>query len=48
MAYNNLANYYKTNLGLKKHGWGIAEIESLPVFERDIYLTLIMQANSEK
>ncbi len=47
MSHNNLANYFKTNVGMKKFGWSIPEIENLPVFERDIYVTLVMQAAKE-
>ena len=46
MSHNNLVNYFKTNLGLKKNGWAIDEIESLPVFERDLYVTLTMASSS--
>jgi hypothetical protein len=46
MSHNNLANYFKTNLGLKKNGWTIDEIESLPIFERDVYISLTMQTKN--
>lgn len=46
MAHNSLANYFKTMVGMKKFGWTLTELEDLPVYEKDIYVTLTMQAKN--
>lgn len=44
MAYNNIANYYKTIFGLVQfHKYSITEIEALFPFERDLYIEMLLE-----
>lgn len=49
MTYNNLQYYYTTIFNFKHyHKWSIDEIENLIPFEREIYLTLLLNAIEEQ
>lgn len=40
----SLATYYKTNFGFKEHhGWNLLELEKMIPWEREIYVTLLLQ-----
>lgn len=48
MSHNTLENYYKSNFSLAQHHkYSIAEIENLIVFERDLYMDMLIQHLSE-
>jgi len=38
MSHNTLANYYDVLRGMKRHGYGIDEVEGMIPFERDLYV----------
>ena len=43
MSNNTLENYYKTNFSLAQHHkWDIASIEDLIIFEKDIYVDMLV------
>lgn len=43
MSHNTLENYYKSNFSLAQHHkYSIAELENLIVFERDLYMDLLI------
>lgn len=44
MNHNTLDNYFKTNFAMAQyHKYSISEIESMIVYERDIYVEMLMQ-----
>lgn len=43
MSHSNLENYYQITFSMIHHyNYSLTEIENMVVFEKDIYLTLIM------
>jgi hypothetical protein len=49
MSYNSLENYYKTIFSLiQHHKYSLTEIENLIIFERDIYVELLLDYIKEK
>lgn len=43
MTHSSLENYFNSMFAIKQHhGWGIGEVEELPVWERDIYIDMLM------
>jgi hypothetical protein len=43
LSHNTLENYYKSNFSLAQHHkYSIAELENLMVFERDLYMDLLI------
>lgn len=48
MSYNTLDNYFKTNFAMiKKCGFSLSDIENMIVFERDIYVALILKDSEQ-
>jgi len=44
MAYQNIVNYYRTNFAMMHHHkYSLTEIENMTVYERDIYVSLLIQ-----
>jgi len=44
MAYQNIVNYYRTNFAMMHHHkYSLTEIENMAVYERDIYVSLLIQ-----
>jgi hypothetical protein len=42
-GYDNLANYFNCNFGLiQHHKWSVSEIENMLPWERQTYLSLLM------
>jgi len=42
-GYDNLANYFNCNFGLiQHHKWSLSDIENLLPWERQTYLTMLM------
>ena len=49
LSHNSLENYYKTNFGLMQHhNYSLTEIEEMMPWEREIYITLLMQHLEEE
>ena len=49
MGYMDLSGYYNLNFSLSKHhGYSLTEIENLYPYERDIYVTLLMNFIKEQ
>ena len=49
LFYNNLGNYYKTNMLLmSEHKYSLTEIENLMPWERTIYIALLNNHMKEK
>jgi len=43
VSNNTLENYYKTNFSLAQHHkWDIQSIENLIIFEKDIYVDMLI------
>ena len=44
MLHENLANHYRTNFALMQHHkYSLSEIENMMPFERQVYVSLLMQ-----
>jgi len=49
LSHESLANYYKTNFALMQyHKYGLAEIENMIPFEREIYVSMLVQHLEEE
>lgn len=47
--YDNLKNYYKTNFALMQHHkYSLTELENMMPWERDIYISLLIQYIEEE
>lgn len=47
MSHNSLANYYKIIFGLiTKYNFSYSDIENMIIFERDIFVALILENNN--
>ena len=43
MSHENLVNYYKTNFAMvQHHKYSLTELEEMIPFEREIYVTLLI------
>jgi len=43
LSHNTLANYYRSIFSLAQHhGYGIADIENLLPYERDLYMEMLL------
>jgi hypothetical protein len=48
-GYDSLKNYYMTNFSLMQHHkYSLTELETMMPWERDIYITLLMQYIEEE
>jgi len=44
LSHETLANYIQTNFGLiQHHNWSLTELESMMPWEREIYVSLLVQ-----
>lgn len=44
MRHDNLRNYYKTNFSLMQHhGYSLTELDNMLPWERDIYVSMLIQ-----
>ena len=49
LSHETLANYIQTNFGLiQHHSWSLAELESMLPWEREIYVSLLVQHLEEE
>jgi len=49
MRHDNLSNYYKTNFSLMQHHkYSLTELEGMIPWERDVYVTLLIQHIEEE
>ena len=49
MSYNSLENYFRTNFSLMQHHkYSLTELESMVPWEREIYVTLLLQHLEEE
>ena len=49
ICYDDLKNYYKTNFSLiQHHKYSLSELEGMIPWERDIYITLLIQYLEEE
>jgi hypothetical protein len=49
MSYNSLENYFRTNFSLMQHHkYSLTELENLLPWEREIYVTLLIQHLEEE
>ena len=49
LGYDSLMNYYKTNFSLMQHHkYSLTELENMIPWERDIYVTLLIQFLEEE
>jgi hypothetical protein len=49
MSYNSLENYFRTNFSLMQHHkYSLTELENLLPWEREIYVTLLLQHLEEE
>jgi hypothetical protein len=49
VSNNNLESYYKTNFSLAQHHkWDIQSIENLIIFEKDIYVDMLINYIKER
>jgi len=49
MSYNSLENYFRTNFALMQHHkYSLTELESMLPWEREIYVTLLIQHLEEE
>ena len=49
LSSDNLKNYYNTSFSLMHHHkWSITEVENLLPWEREIYLSLLLQTLEEE
>lgn len=48
-CHENLSNYYKTNFALiQHHKYSLTELENMIPWERDIYITMLVQYLEEE
>ena len=44
LSHETLANYIQTNFGLvQHHNWSLTELENMMPWEREIYVSLLLQ-----
>ena len=44
LSHETLANYIQTNFGLiQHHNWALTELENMMPWEREIYVSLLLQ-----
>ena len=44
LSHETLANYIQTNFGLiQHHGWSLNELDDMHPWEREIYVSLLLQ-----
>ncbi len=44
LSHDTLANYIQTNFGLiQHHNWSLTELEEMYPWEREIYISLLLQ-----
>ena len=44
LCHDSLVNYYKMNFALMQyHGYSLTELENMIPFERDVYVSLLLQ-----
>ena len=49
LYHDNLRNYYKTNFALMQHHkYSLTELENMIPWEREIYITMLMQYLEEE
>ena len=49
LQYDNLGNYYKTNFALiQHHKYSLTELENMIPWERDLYISFLMQHLEEE
>lgn len=49
LYYDNLSNYYKTNFALMQHHkYSLTELENMIPWEREIYVTMLVQYLEEE
>lgn len=49
LAHDNLYNFYKMNFGLMQHHrYSLGDIENMIPFEREIYVTMLLQYLEEE
>tara|TARA_B100000959_G_scaffold183093_1_gene191403 strand:- start:38 stop:235 length:198 start_codon:yes stop_codon:yes gene_type:complete len=49
LSHNSLHNYYRTLFAVvQSHQWSLAELENLICYEREIYLTLLIEHIEEE
>ena len=49
LSHDSVENYYKTNFGLMQHHkYSLTELENMIPFEREIYVSLLMQYIKEE
>jgi hypothetical protein len=49
LHYDNLGNYYKTNFALMQHHkYSLTELENMIPWERDLYISFLMQHLEEE
>jgi hypothetical protein len=49
LAHDSLYNYYKTNFALMQyHKYSLQDIENMIPFEREVYVTMLMQYLEEE
>ncbi len=49
LSHETLANYIQTNFGLiQHHRWSLAELDSMLPWEREIYVSLLVQFLEEE
>jgi hypothetical protein len=49
MRHDNLKNYYTTNFSLMQHHkYSLSELENMIPWERDIYITMLIQYIEEE
>ena len=49
LSHDNLENYYKTNFALMQHHkYSLTELDGMIPFEREIYMTLLVQHLEEE
>jgi hypothetical protein len=49
LSHNSLVNYYKTIFALvQNHKWSLTEIENMIVYEREVYVALLIEFIEEE
>tara|TARA_B100000287_G_scaffold316129_2_gene299722 strand:+ start:6596 stop:6772 length:177 start_codon:yes stop_codon:yes gene_type:complete len=49
MSYNSLENYFRTNFAMMQHHkYSLTELENMMPWERELYLTLLLQHLEEE
>ena len=49
LSHNSLVNYYKTVFALvQNHKWSLTEIENMVVYEREVYVALLIEFIEEE